>query len=149
MKNMHADPTKLRVQCVPPTKEYFSVVLVPIVGGLIVSILSDPHQWFQDTALAVGMMMALAAVWFWGFVPHQSNRIYIVDSSSLGIERSGKIIDSVPWHEIESVSDMGAAVRITRVNSRPILLYPGEEKDALLHAIRATPTNTESGRNGD
>ena len=127
----------------PPTKEYFSFVLVPIIGGLVVSILSDPHQWFLDAAIAVGAMMALAALWFWGFVPNQSNRIYVVDLHSLGIERSGKILDFVPMHEIESVTDMGAAIRITRVNARPILLYPGKQKDALLHAIRTMPANTE------
>jgi hypothetical protein len=89
-----------------------------------------------DAAIAVGAMMILAAIWFWGFVPHQSKRTYVVDLHSLGIERAGKTLEFVPRGDIESVSDIGVAVRISRVNARPIFLYPGDQKDALLQALK-------------
>jgi hypothetical protein len=132
---MPADQTILRVQCTPPTKEYFSVVLVLVASGFLTSAFSDPHQWLIDAAIAASTMMILAAFWFWVFLPHQSKRIYVVDLHTFGIERSGKTLESVPRHEIEAVSDLGVAVRIARFNARPILLYPGEQKDALLKAL--------------
>ncbi len=81
-------------------------------------------------------MMCLAAFWFWFFVPHQSKRIYVVDIHTLEIERAGMTLESLPRHEIESVTDLGSAIKITRFNARPILLYPGEQKDTLLEALR-------------
>lgn len=97
---------------------------------------SAPHRWLIDAAIVESTMMILAAFWFWVFVPHQSKRIYVVDIHALGIERSGKTLESVPRHEIESVTDLGAAIKITRSNARPILLYAGEQKNALLEALR-------------
>ena len=100
------------------------------------SIISDPDQWMLDAAIAMSAMMSLVAIWFWGFVPHQSKRIYVIDLHSFKIERSGKILKFVPRHDIESISDLGVAVRITRVNARTIFLYPGAQKDVLLQALR-------------
>jgi hypothetical protein len=133
---MPANKTILRVQCVPPTKEYFTFILITIIGGLIFSIVTDPQHWLLDAAIGISSIVLLSAFWFYGFVPHQSKRIYVIDTHSLEIERNGKTVEFVPKHEIESVSDIGVAIRITRANARTILLYPGEQKESLLQILR-------------
>lgn len=127
----------------PPTVTYFQTILPMILAGYLVSVIFSPSRWLLDTIITIVLLSVLMIIWYWGFLPRHSGRMYVVSKLGLAIEKAGAIERRVLADHILSASIVGPAVKLELKNGRAIFIYPGSKSDEIIDALITTQTTEQ------